>query len=486
MADITPRAREAQKSAQILERHLKVSAKNITVADAVAQSGLSMLEAERGMQHLVSEYRGHLSATESGELLFAFPTGFSKPWEKIDRISKLWRKTKNVLLGVAKFVVRTWITVVMVAYVAIFALILIGLSFAKSNDRDQGHSFGGTMLLHTLFRVVMDSLFWTFHPFSPFNARNYDPHGQQNRQKNGQFYEKVNRFFFGPEKTPVDELEVKRRILEEIRALNGRIGLSDILRVTGFEKDKVDPLMSRLMLDYDGDVVVSNKGGITYRFIGLRKTGLDTTARRVTPIWEKTEKLLPLTGNTGGSNLLIAGLNGFNLLMSSVAITSGWTVAKLHYMFTVTPQAIKLGIAPPMPEGTPFILGWVPFYFSLALFALPVIRVLVRPREKRRVAHENGRRGLLRGILTRLNPKGIDEATLKNDWTQAATIPPRDREFTREVIKLGGEMDIGENARTYFKFPDLEAERDAVIDERQQARSDEQDAGRVVFSSAKD
>jgi len=486
MADITPRAQEAKKAAEVLVKNLKVSHKSYTLADASAQSGLSILDAERGLHYLVAEYRGHLSATDSGELLFSFPTAFTKPWERIDRLTKMWRKVKSSLLGIAKFVVRAWISIVLVGYVAIFALILIALSFAKNNDRNSdSSSFGGTLLFHTLFRVILDSLFWTFHPFSPFYVGYNDPYNQRPREKTGHFYEKVNRFFFGPEKVEEDELAVNRAILDEIRALNGRIGLADILRVSGLEREKAEPLMSKLMLDYDGDVVVADNGGISYRFINIRKTTQDLVMRRPAPIWERLEKLLPLTGNTAGSNLLIAGLNGFNLFMSSIAISGGWTVAKLQYLLTVSQQQARLGLAPPMPEGTPLVLGWIPFCFSLALFALPAARILLRPKEKQRVAHENGRRGLLRGVLTRLNLKGIDEGTLKNEWERSAQTKPATKELVHEIVKLGGEMEIQDNGQTLYRFKDLENENAALKEERSKAQASERDAGQVVFSSAK-
>ena len=65
---------------------------------------------------------------------------------------------------------------------------------------------------------------------------------------------------------------MERRILAEIRAQKGRIGLADVMRVTGLPREEADPLMARLMLDYEGDVEVSEEGGIIYRFEALRKT----------------------------------------------------------------------------------------------------------------------------------------------------------------------------------------------------------------------
>jgi hypothetical protein len=374
----------------------------------------------------------------------------------------------------------------MVAYVAIFAAILIGLSFANKSDRDdRGGSFGGTILLHSLLRLVLDSLFWTFHPFSPFAVQYQGEYGYQARRQKSDipFYEKVNRFFFGPAKPAVDPLEMQRKILREIHTQKGRIGLSDVMRVTGLPRDRADPLMSRLMLDYEGEVRVSEGGGILYFFPMMRKTAQDRAVEQPEAIWSKQERLPPLTGNTAGSNFLIAGLNGFNLLMSTVAIGGGWTLAKLQWMFTAEAQGKQLGFLTPMPEGTPLLLGWIPFWFSLALFMLPLLRWSRRGSEQKKVNHENGRRGLLWAVLNRLTPKGIGEATLKDAWKKSAGVQPAERELNREVVKLGGELEISDSGQTYYRFRDLETEAAGLEGERKRARDAEKEIGKVVYTS---
>ena len=55
------------------------------------------------------------------------------------------------------------------------------------------------------------------------------------------------------------------------------------MRVTGLPRDKADPLMARLMLDYEGDVGVSEDGGIFYRFAALRKTAGPRARARAGP-----------------------------------------------------------------------------------------------------------------------------------------------------------------------------------------------------------
>ena len=61
-------------------------------------------------------------------------------------------------------------------------------------------------------------------------------------------------------------------MLAAIRAGKGRIGLADVMRVTGLPREQADRMMARLMLDYEGDVDVSEDGGIVYRFAAMRKT----------------------------------------------------------------------------------------------------------------------------------------------------------------------------------------------------------------------
>lgn len=458
---------------------------SVTVADASAKSGLSLDDAKNGLNELVAEYRGTLAATSDGELLYSFPTGFSKPWETPEKISALWKKIKKAALGSLKFLVRAWISIVMVGYVVIFALILLALTFSKNSDRDNDNSsFSSTLMFHTLFRLLMDSLFWTFHPFSPFYVGR-DPYYDHRPQKQKMpFYEKVNRFFFGPEEKPVDEQELTRLALQEIRAQKGRIGLIDLMRVTGLSKEEADPFMAKLMLNHDGDVQVSSFGGIYYEFPAMRKTALHEHVSSPPPVWHKREVLPPFTGNETGSNFLIAALNGFNLFMSSIALTNGWTVAKLKYIFYVASSKMPPELLPPPPpDSMPLVLGLIPFTFSIALFLIPVFRALMRGKKKQEVDVKNGRRGLIRTILSRLNIGGIKEETLRKSWVEQAESDPSEKVLVQEIIKLGGEMEVSD--QPVYRFEAIEAELKALEKARSIASESEARVGEVIFSSAK-
>jgi hypothetical protein len=488
------------EAARILERALSKGGPpgDLTIADAATRSGLSLRDAERGLHSLVSTYRGHLRVTSEGELLFRFPNGFTKPWETRTRIAGALDAAWRGLVGVARFVVRAWITIVLVGYALIFVAILVAMAFAQSSGNNNSRRGGvpGLGLGSVLGRVVFDALFWTFHPFSPF-AIGYGPsfrgyEGARTRRRAAApsgdgvpFYEKVNRFFFGPQDPPADPLAMERRILAEIRAQKGRIGLADVMRVTGLPRSEADPLMARLMLDYDGSVEVGEQGGITYHFEGMRKTVGAPRAAPARPVWAEPKRQKALTGNDLGANLAIAGLNAFNALMGFYAVGAHLTVDKVTRLVSGARHLHETGMAMALAHetGTAVALGYVPLIFSLALFALPIGRALARPIQRRRIAKENGRLAVLREVIEAVPRGPVTEGALTKAWEKAAGSPPGGKELTREIVALGGDAEVQDDGRVLYRFPDLEAEGQALEAEREAAADEEARVGKVIFSS---
>src|SRR5262249_1755957 len=156
-------------------------------------------------------------------------------------------------------------------------------------------------------------------------------------------------------------------------------------------------------------------------------------APRPASVWAEPASMLPLTGNSGGTNLLITLLNGFNLIASLWALSQGLTLSRVSLLLQGVPW-LKLP-----PDGTAWALGVVPLVFSIALFALPVFRAIWRPIKARRVARENGRRALVRKVLERVGRRdGVTEEELSNAWAEAAGTTPDSKTISREVVKLGG------------------------------------------------
>ena len=478
----TPTLMDPREAAHILEKSIKKPEAPLTVADAAAQSGLPLRDAERGLHWLTSHYRGHLRVTNEGDLLYLFPTAFTRPWVRTDAFGNALKAVGRGALGLTRFVVRAWLTIVLFAYVGIFLALMIGLSLARSNsDSDRG-GFGGGTALYFVMRILGDALFWTFHPFSPIaigrgNSWGYEREEVRSRDSTP-FYEKVNRFFFGVTDAPEDPRVMERKILAQIRAQKGRIGLADVMRVTGLPRHEADPLMARLMLDYDGDVSVSDEGGITYSFRELRKTATAGREQAPRPAWSDKKAMPPLTGNTLGSNVLIAGLNGFNLLMSLYSLAAGLTISRLIMMFQRVPiEKIPL-------DGTPMVLGMIPLVFSLALFALPIGRMIARPIKAKRIERENARLAVLEEVLVRVDAKApVTDAALVERWKRVTGETPDSKDLTRVVVELGGDAEVSDEGQVRYRFADLENEASALEVERRQASEREASTGKVDFAS---
>jgi len=478
---------EPAAAAEVLVRTLKEPKRPMTVADASVTSGLPLRDAEAGLHWLTSEYRGHLRVTEDGDLVHVFPSGFTKPWDTKDSLAKIFATIGRGLLGIGRFIVRAWILVVMVGYAALFIAIIVAMTFARgSNDRNSNSGFG---FLGVILRVLADAMFWTFHPFSPVYIGGNVGYSQPSRLRRGvrasgepevPFYEKVNRFVFGPAMPAEDPLAMRSRVLEEIRAKRGRIGLADVMRVTGLPREEADPLMARLMLDHDGTVEVAEQGGIFYRFEALRRTAEVANLAGGAPhaAWETPKKLAPLTGNGIGANLGVAALNGFNLLASLFVLANGLTISNLMLMFSKHPPAF-------LPDdGIPWVLGLVPALFSAAIFFLPVARAAFRSRKAKRVAKENARLAILREVLARAPKKEpVPDEVLRTAYRVATGVEPSSKEITRRVVDLGGDVDVGPEGEVRYRFADLEAEAEALEDERAHASEGEAKLGKVVFAS---
>ncbi len=469
----------------------------LTVADAAAQTGLPLRDAESGLKWLSTEYRGQLRVTSEGQLVHLFPQGFTKPWEGRDARRRAARAFGRGLMGVLRFIVRAWVAIVLVGYAAIFVSLILAMAFARQgNDSRRSDSLPGGELAYAFFRVLGDALFWTFHPWSPFSvyaggyggwgggyeARRYAP-----RRDTGPklpLYERVNRFFFGPAAPPEDPRDTERRLLAVIRAGKGRIGLADVMRATGLPREQADPLMARLMLDYEGDVGVSEDGGIFYSFPALRKTATESETPRAPapppPAWDMLPKPLPpLTGNSLGANFAIVALNGFNLLMGFWAIGNGLTIERVSHLFDRVPP-------PFVDTGLPIALGVIPIVFSALMFIVPVGRALVRPLKQRQQTTERGRLAVLRAVLERVGGKQpVTERVVADAWRVATGRPAEPKRLDRELVALGGDVDIeaGAGAATRWRFPDLETEAAAVAAEREAAADDEARLGKVVYAT---
>jgi len=472
----------ARSSARILEQSLETFRGQLTAADAAARTGLPTRDAAAGLAVVASEYSGHLAVTSKGELIYDFSRGLV-PTSRPSLLRRLGRGLAKGAFGAVRLVVRAWISVVLVGYAVIFAGVILAL--AAKND---GDGIGDVFWL--LLRVIFESIYWTFHPFSPVYIPREPPWVKRRGRRRSQvsdvpFYERVNRFVFGPPPPVTDPLAEAKNAVLEIRRQRGRVVAADIMRVTGGTREAAERLLLQLVGDHEGDIAVSDEGAILYQFPALRTTA-DAAAAPAVPvaIWARPSQQAPLTGNSRAFNLLFAVVNGFNLVSSGIALSMGLTLERLLAMLA------RSGIPdpPPLPpvDGVPLALGLVPFLFSAALFAVPLARWLGRGRAQARVAHQNRVGLLLKALLAERegSPRFRFSATELAGTLAIAGQRASEDEIEHAVRALGGSLDVSDDGGLVYTFDDLAREHAAVTGARALTSADEAAPGSVLLSSA--
>jgi len=136
----------------------------------------------------------------------------------------------------------------------------------------------GGDIIGALMRVVLEAMFWWWHPLTPVYRRAPRRTSKRSRRSAKKddvpFYEKVNRFVFGEEAPQPSAEERQKTLLNEIRAQNGVVGPSDVMRLFNVTRSEAEAMLVKAMLDFDGDVKVSDEGGITYHFERARKSAM--------------------------------------------------------------------------------------------------------------------------------------------------------------------------------------------------------------------
>src|SRR5260370_357777 len=142
---IEKKAYTDQRAKTVLLEALRGKGGKLTHADAMRVWGLPGDETRRALGILLKEYRSHLGATESGELIYEFDAAFQRRdavplRERVARVGLVLWKGFSALFKVA-------IMATLVVYFTAFVAMLIALVFARSagsdRDDDDGGGFGG-------------------------------------------------------------------------------------------------------------------------------------------------------------------------------------------------------------------------------------------------------------------------------------------------------------------------------------------------------
>lgn len=120
-----------------------------------------------------------------------------------------------------------------------------------------------------------------------------------------------------------DELGDEREFVALLAATDGVIDLGDVMKLYGWTWDHAFEAMTRLMVDYGGDVQVDDRGKITFHFEELAgELDVETTGTPQ-PIWEVSESPREVFENT--NSLLLEG--GLAVVFAVLTLPWVWALA---------------------------------------------------------------------------------------------------------------------------------------------------------------
>jgi hypothetical protein len=418
-----------------------------TVGDVVAATGLAATESQATLKQLLETHQGQLAVSDSGELLYRFD-------EKLIRrgTEPLLARVKRRAWDLFSRAFKAWIVIMLVVYFVIFVILVLAALFANQQGGNRrsggwggrGRRGGGGLPIGNLW-----FWYWIWGPRWYLGRPYYGHRWERTLQKDDKvpFYKKVFAFVFGPDRPHPTQQQIDRSTLRLILARGGVITTAELVEHTGVPVEEAESEMGRLVGAYDGEPTVSPDGELAYGFPSVMLSAHGpVSAREPNPSWMRLEYPLELTGNTGGANVLVGGMNAFTLI---AAATSPWFIfPRLH-----------------MGGPAAFVgLVVVPVIFSLMFFAVPGLRMWGVKRENRRRARRNVRRVTLGLVYARsLEAGGPNGVTVDEAYRHVAsrldgqTVSRAQVEKVLHALAAEFDADVAPDAdgKLVFRFPEI-------------------------------
>ncbi|KAL1330690.1 uncharacterized protein At5g03900, chloroplastic [Arachis ipaensis] len=294
----------------------------VTVGDVASRAGLKLNEAQKALQALAADTDGFLEVSEEGDILYVFPKDYrSKLGAKSFRIKAepLFEKAK----AAGEYLIRVSFGTALIASIVIVYTTIIALVTSSRSEEDNRGRRGRSYDSGFTFYFNPVDLFWYWDPYYYRRRRIQADDEKMN------FIESVFSFVFG-DGDPNQGIEEERwKLIGQYISSNGGVVAAeelapylDIDSVQGLQDD--ESYILPVLLRFDGQPEVDEKGNIVYRFPSLQRTASQKGKRKeyVGRKWadwvggvEKffKEKTWQFSKTSTSERAMVIGLGGFNL-----------------------------------------------------------------------------------------------------------------------------------------------------------------------------
>ena len=440
---------------------------NVTVGDIVTETGFTPDVAEDSLKELIMTHEGTMRVSENGEILYAFtPNCISRDYRS------WWDRSKDAFMKGFKIFAKVMIMLIMVVYFIIYLLIFLALLFSGRNNNDNSSSNSNFDIGWMIY------IFW--------GRGDYDQ--SERREKVEPLYTRTYKFIFGPEEEKEDPMQLQKDFAQLVRAKDGVITVEDWMVVSGHMMPQCESEIARYTAIYNGEAEICEDGTLVYIFKDLMKsTDNSLRTRSPDPAWKRLQKKKPLTGNK--SNIAVILMNSFNLIMSSIFVFAAYWLVTTDPTTLVGAEQQKF-MALQLLNGESNVLmflGIIPFIYSLCVFAGPLLRMPSTTKENAKRRRDNIRKVVLENVNNaRTGATVVGAAALQNvnhglrvnNFTDQANVDEINSVLDTVAVDMNAQVADGG-----YRFEDLKTHTERAFEVREKLRLDQQDLGRVIFST---
>ena len=473
---------------------LRRQPKGATVADIVAKTTLPLETVRDLIPAAADEYSGRLEVTESGEIRYSFPHGFTSKYRGfragLRRAAAAF--TKGLKTGAAWFF-KVWIMVMLVGYFVFFMLLAVAAlalsvaaSFQSNSNSRSSKGNGGLLLASSLFNTIIR--IWFYSELLNADRRYY--RGSRNapaKPKSRPLYKAIFSFIFGDEDPNArwDEQE-KRAVIAYIQGNRGVITVPELAMISGLTPGEAEERITAYCAEFGGSPEATEDGTVVYRFDDLLLRA-DRRDRSFQELSGPIKRLKAFSSNTKKLNGWFAVINGVNLAFGGYFLFNALNF-QAHFeasswLYGVSYILLSNFVNNPLPLIT-VVLGWIPLVFSFVFWAIPAIRFFGLKKDNRQIKLENFRKEAYSRIWR--DPFKVNPGEMK---PKAAECAPENPEAARDrVIKEFGaysipEVALDETGATIYNFTELDREKRALAKYRAGINTAASELGKTVFDS---
>jgi hypothetical protein len=489
---------------------LKRQRKGVTVADVVAKTALPLEQVRELVPQAVDEYAARLEVTESGEIRYSFPRGFTSRYRGFRvGVERVWAKFSGGLKVFGTWAFKVWIMVMLVGYFVLFMLIALGAlllsmaaSSSNSNNRsssNRGGGLGGMYMASSIMNLIIR--IWFYSELTKSMDRRYYGSRRPERPKGRPLYKAIFSFVLGDgDPNPDWAAREKQAVIAYIQAHRGVISLPEFMAITGWGPGKAEREIIACCAEFGGLPEATEEGTVVYRFDPLL-LGADKKDRSFPGFSAPIKALFGFSSNTGKMNTWFSLINGVNLAFGSYFLYFALNFDSLlgdiflrgipaevlpagsyvfAYVYHVIDQFMGIDPLPLITAG----LGIVPLAFSALFWLIPALRSRGIHKKNEEIKLENLRKlGFARVWETPL--------TVTSDTLDAAAPECRPKNMAaaqdRLIKEIGSyaipDVAIDDRGKTVYAFRELEREKEALEHYRAAVNSAASDLGETVFDS---